>query len=323
MIKIEEKIAKKVPGITSLFLEFKYHPSIVEVIKSCDGANWDNKTKQWEVPILSLPVLIDHLSIIDEIDLHLLKDKPIKDVKYEQDPNDWYNLFEYQREGVEFGLSRDKWLLLDAPGLGKSLQIIKLAEELNREISTKLVDLAEMGASKGKVATWVKNSNYQVGLEVQHQHSLDFAIVDMEGEIFDKADRGNVTTLVGSRKGVLEPYKIIPFKDRTEIPAQQGTSLVGTYGNKPLIRAASLEDGDVDDPNVVGKLLGIYRGQYPWDAALVIGVHMPIISIKDIPNADKILMTKQGIATWSAFELISDAFVSKCNILNSEATPST
>ena len=45
MIKIEEKIAKKVPGITSLFLEFKYHPSIVEVIKSCDGANWDNKTK--------------------------------------------------------------------------------------------------------------------------------------------------------------------------------------------------------------------------------------------------------------------------------------
>lgn len=199
----------------------------------------------------------------------------------------------------------------------------KLAEELNREISTKLVDLADQGASTGKVATWVKNPSTQVGLEVQHQMSLDFAIVDMEGEIFDKADRGNVTTLVGSRKGVLEPYKIIPKEDRTDIPAQQGTSLVGTYGNKPLIRAASLADTDVDDANVEGKLLGIYRGQYPWDAALVIGVHMPIISIKDIPNADKILMTKQGIATWSAFELISDAFVSKCNILKNEATPST
>ena len=71
MIKIEEKIAKKVPGITSLFLEFKYHPQIIEVIKSCDGAQWDNKAKIWEVPILSLPTLIDHLSIIDEIDLHL------------------------------------------------------------------------------------------------------------------------------------------------------------------------------------------------------------------------------------------------------------
>lgn len=194
----------------------------------------------------------------------------------------------------------------------------KLAEELNREISTKLVDLAEEGASAGKVTTWVKNSNYQVGLEVQHQQSLDYAIVDMEGEIFNRADRGNVTTLVGSRTGVMEPYKIIPAKDRTDTPAQQGTSLIGTYGNKPLIRAASLNDTDADDTNVIGKLLGIYRGAYPWDAGLVIGVHMPIISIKDVPNADKILMTKQGIATWAAFTKVSDAFFAKCNILDKE-----
>lgn len=195
----------------------------------------------------------------------------------------------------------------------------KLAEELNREISTKLVNLADEGASTGNVATWVKNPNTQVGLEVPHQHSLDFAIVDMEGEIFDRADRGNVTTLIGSRKGALEPYKIINPKDRTDIPAQQGTSLIGTYGNKPLIRAASLVDGDSENENIVGKLLGVYRGAYPWDAGLVIGVHMPIISIKDIPNADKILLTKQGIATWSAFVKTSDAFFAKCNILKSEA----
>lgn len=192
----------------------------------------------------------------------------------------------------------------------------KLAEELNREISTKLVDLAEEGANQGTPTYWVKNPAYQTGLEVQHQQSLDFAVVDMDGTIFDQADRGNVTTLIGSRKGVLEPYKIIPKADRTDIPAQQGTSLVGTYGNKPLIRAASLADEDAADENIIGKLLGVYRGAYPWDAALVIGVHMPIISIKDIPNADKILMTKQGIATWAAFSLISPAFTAKCNILS-------
>lgn len=132
MIKIEEKTAKKVPGITSLFLEFKYHPSIVEVIKSCDGAQWDNKDKIWEAPILSLPTLIDHLSIIDEIDLHLLKDKAIKTISYEQDPADQYKLFKHQKEAIEFGLSRDRWLLLDAPGLGKTNSIIKLAEELKK-----------------------------------------------------------------------------------------------------------------------------------------------------------------------------------------------
>ena len=83
MIKITESAAKKVPGITSLFLEFKYHPSIIEVIKSCDGADWDAKNKIWEVPILNLPTLIDHLSIIDDIDLHLLEDKPVTNVSYE------------------------------------------------------------------------------------------------------------------------------------------------------------------------------------------------------------------------------------------------
>lgn len=191
----------------------------------------------------------------------------------------------------------------------------KLAEELNRSISTKLIDLAEGGADQDTVKIeWIKNPATQVGLEVQHQFSLDFAVVDMEGRIFDKADRGNLTTLVGSRTGVLEPYKIIPKADRTDIPAQQGTSLVGTYGNKPLIRAASLADTDSNDENVCGKLLGVYRGAYPWDTGLAIGVHMPIISIKDIPDADNVLMTKQGIATWAAFELITPAFVTKCSI---------
>ena len=40
--------------------------------------------------------------------------------------------FEYQKEGIEYGLNHDKWLLLDAPGLGKSLQLIYLAEELKK-----------------------------------------------------------------------------------------------------------------------------------------------------------------------------------------------
>ena len=142
----------------------------------------------------------------------------------------------------------------------------------------------------------------------------------MEGRIFDKADRGNLTTLIGSRTGVLEPYKIIPKADRADMPAQQGTALVGTYGNKPLIRAASLADEDTKNENVAGKLLGVYRGAYPWDAALVIGVHMPVIAIKDIPDANNVLMTKQGIATWAAFELISPAFTAKCNILKTADT---
>ena len=40
-------------------------------------------------------------------------------------------LFKHQQEAVEYALQgHDKWLLLDAPGLGKSLSMITLAEEL-------------------------------------------------------------------------------------------------------------------------------------------------------------------------------------------------
>lgn len=194
----------------------------------------------------------------------------------------------------------------------------KLAEELNREISTKLVDLLEAGANAGGSAeVWVKNPAYQVGLEVQHQQSLDYALIDLDSDIYDKADRGAATFYVGSRKvGTAELTKIVPKADRSAQPAQQGTSLAGVYGDKPIIRAASLEDNAAGNANILGNILGGYRGQYPWDAALVIGVHMPIVAIKDIPDADNILLTKQGIATWAAFERISDAFCGKVTILD-------
>ena len=131
MIYIREQKTKKCPGLTSLFLEFNYHPQIIEVIKQCDGSQYDSKNKIWETPLNNLQFLLDHLCIIDDISLELVQDNnSIKPIYYEQDPNDSFQLFKHQKEAVEFGLHNDRWLLLDAPGLGKSNSIIKLAEEL-------------------------------------------------------------------------------------------------------------------------------------------------------------------------------------------------
>ena len=131
MIYIREQKTKKCPGLTSLFLEFSYHPQIIEVIKQCDGSQYDSKNKIWETPLNNLQFLLDHLCIIDDISLELVQDNnSIKPIYYEQDPNDSFQLFKHQKEAVEFGLHNDRWLLLDAPGLGKSNSIIKLAEEL-------------------------------------------------------------------------------------------------------------------------------------------------------------------------------------------------
>ena len=133
MIYIEEKKSNIFPGGEALNISFKYSPEIVEAIKSVGDAVFDSKSKTWGVPIIHLAKTIDTMSKFDDIKLTLLKAKeeektfvryPLSDYKTKP--------YQYQIDGIEYGLNNDCWLLLDAPGLGKTLQIIYLAQELKR-----------------------------------------------------------------------------------------------------------------------------------------------------------------------------------------------
>ena len=130
MIYITEREAKKIPGGTSLFVEFNYLPAIVEILKQTTVANYDKKTHVWEVPCVDLAYLLNNLSSIDDITLTVLPEEAIiktQDVKL---PEFKTKPFDYQAEGIKYGLQHNKFLLLDAPGLGKTLQILYIAEEL-------------------------------------------------------------------------------------------------------------------------------------------------------------------------------------------------
>lgn len=131
MIKIREDRKRGLSGLTSLFISFDYDKNLINVVKSCGTYSFDKNTKEWEVPVSSLSYILDNLTFFDDIELKLMPEANDKDVikpklvdQYRTKP------FDYQLEGIEFGLNNDKFLLLDAPGLGKSLQIIYLAEEL-------------------------------------------------------------------------------------------------------------------------------------------------------------------------------------------------
>lgn len=122
MIHIEEKRTVKLPGLTSLFVSFNYHPKYVEILKTVPVFNFDKNTKVWEVPITSLKSIVTALSKYDNIELHLLdyKEKDNKKYtlkKYKTKP------YDYQEAGIQFGLNHDKWALLDAPGLGKAFTL--------------------------------------------------------------------------------------------------------------------------------------------------------------------------------------------------------
>lgn len=133
MIKIEEKLNSKIPGTSSLYINFDYSKDIVEALKnSITVGNFDKKTSTWEVPVTDLALIVQNLGLFDTIDLTLLPDQSGKKSvdpklhKFKTTP------FPYQEEGIKYGLQHDKWLLLDAPGLGKTLQMLYLALELKR-----------------------------------------------------------------------------------------------------------------------------------------------------------------------------------------------
>lgn len=134
MIKIEERSTVKLPGITSLFVSFDFNKQIVEELKLLNNTYYDADNKEWEIPLTSLTEFVDRVCKLDQISLYLAQDVVTGVAEVNQLNLDTYRTtpFDYQQEGIAFGLAHDSWLLLDAPGLGKSLQLIYLAEELKR-----------------------------------------------------------------------------------------------------------------------------------------------------------------------------------------------
>lgn len=132
MINIEEKVPSKIPGVTSLFITTPYNKDVIDVIKGCTPLNYDKKINTWEMPTTRLAKFLNGVKGIDDIRIKLKKDKVIKehpDIKLSQYKTKPYK---YQEEGIQFGLKHPKWLLLDMPGLGKTLQLIYLAQELKK-----------------------------------------------------------------------------------------------------------------------------------------------------------------------------------------------
>lgn len=129
MIKLEEKQTKKLPGKTSIFVDFEYKPELVDVMHQVPNAIFHKKDKLWETPLTELSRLITFLHNYDDIDLIMLKDKPKQEDKvyylldYKTTP------YDYQLDGIQFGLNHDKCLILDQPGLGKTIQCIYIAQE--------------------------------------------------------------------------------------------------------------------------------------------------------------------------------------------------
>lgn len=131
MIYITEIKSFKCPGETSLRIDFEYNQDIISVLKQSDGAIWHKTQKFWEVPANQLAFLIDNLTYIDNMRLGFMEDS--QEQKYELTLNYKTTPFDYQYEDIKWLLNNPNCLLLNPPGLGKTLETIYLAEELKSQ----------------------------------------------------------------------------------------------------------------------------------------------------------------------------------------------
>lgn len=133
MILIEEKQSVKLPNITSLFFKLPFiNKSIDEQLTQLPIMHFDKKSLVYEIPITKLFFAINLLVKFDSVKFKPFKEKS-KEIlncsryKFKVKP------YSYQMEGIEFGLNHNGWLLLDDQGLGKTLQMIYLAEVLRKK----------------------------------------------------------------------------------------------------------------------------------------------------------------------------------------------
>ena len=131
MIYITEIKSFKCPGETSLRIDFEYNQDIINVLKQSDGAIWHKTQKFWEVPANQLAFLIDNLTYIDNMRLGFMEDS--QEQKYELTLKYKTTPFDYQYEDIKWLLNNPNCLLLNPPGLGKTLETIYLAEELKSQ----------------------------------------------------------------------------------------------------------------------------------------------------------------------------------------------
>lgn len=212
----------KLPGISSLTVQFNYDKSLVDSIHQVPNAIWNKRLSLWEIPVTSLSRAISILSNYDDIDIELLKKENIlyyreSNVGELHKNNYKVKLFKHQEEGIRYGLTHDRFLLLDQPGLGKTLQMIYLAEELKNRNNIKHC-LIICGLNTLKY-NWKK--------EIEKFSNLDCRILGERKTKNGKEKIGSVNDRLEDLKNPIKEFFII-----TNIETLRNTHIIDELRNK-------------------------------------------------------------------------------------------
>lgn len=129
-----EKLKNNILIKQSAFLSFDYNGTIINYIKGMSTRAYNPDNHTWEIPISNL------ISFCNKFEDETIEISGIyKDLSEKTEvtiPSEYKfktKPFSHQLDGVKFGLAKEKFLLCDDQGLGKTKQIIDLAGCLNSE----------------------------------------------------------------------------------------------------------------------------------------------------------------------------------------------
>lgn len=129
MITIEIKPSDVLPYDFSGFVSFKYDSSIVNALRELPQKSYSKDTMEWEIPVNKISVLVKQFTDYEITIKGKLSELNPKEtiINYPDNFKFKTKAFEHQLQGINYGLSHNKWLLADEQGCGKSKQVIDIA----------------------------------------------------------------------------------------------------------------------------------------------------------------------------------------------------
>lgn len=191
----------------------------------------------------------------------------------------------------------------------------KLIQEMGRETSTRMINLAAANIGAG---TEEFDINVPAG-DTWPVYKLGFkdTLVDAGADIYRAAGRGIGNCYISDINGDKMLRKLPGFVDGG-LDVIQGAVYSGSFEGKADVMAPMILDGGAGTKT--GTVINIFKSRQSWDGALVLGVYMPIVSVKDIANAQNFLQTVQGVAAWQGYLLTSPAFVSQAKLVDNSSS---
>ena len=162
-----------------LIITFPYNTALVEIMQKFDSRKFDNKTKEWSIPINHIVKVLEKLTPLGfktttTIQKLYSKEKA-KEKKLERIRNNIFNdaekkilksinlpLFPFQKIGTGYMCTINSCVLGDEPGLGKSIQVLAVSK-IKKAKKILIICPSSLKLNwKDEIEKWYPNDKIQV-----------------------------------------------------------------------------------------------------------------------------------------------------------------